>query len=39
MKITGDWISAKPTQSVCRMLEAAGFQALFVGGCVRNALL
>jgi poly(A) polymerase len=39
MKITGDWIAAKPTQSVCRMLEAAGFQALFVGGCVRNALL
>ena len=39
MKITGDWITAKPTQAVCHMLEAAGFQALFVGGCVRNALL
>jgi len=39
MKITGDWISAKPTQAVCRMLEEAGYQALFVGGCVRNALL
>ncbi|MRU15571.1 CCA tRNA nucleotidyltransferase [Roseovarius sp. A21] len=39
MKVTGDWITAKPTQAVCRMLESAGFQALFVGGCVRNALL
>ena len=39
MKINGDWISATPTQAVCRMLEAAGYQALFVGGCVRNALL
>ena len=39
MKITGDWISAEPTQAVCRMLEEAGYQALFVGGCVRNALL
>lgn len=39
MIITDDWISAKPTQVVCRMLEDAGHQALFVGGCVRNALL
>ncbi|WP_306151226.1 CCA tRNA nucleotidyltransferase [Roseovarius sp. MMSF_3281] len=39
MKITGDWILAKPTQAVCQMLEIAGYQALFVGGCVRNALL
>ena len=39
MKIKGDWISAEPTQAVCRMLEEAGYQALFVGGCVRNALL
>lgn len=39
MKITGDWISAEPTQAVCRILEDAGYQALFVGGCVRNALL
>ena len=26
-------------QSLCAALEAAGFKALFVGGCVRNALL
>ena len=38
MKITGDWINAPATQSVCRMLTGAGHQALFVGGCVRNAL-
>ncbi len=39
MKITGPWIDAPPTQSLCAALEAAGFQALFVGGCVRNAAL
>ncbi|MBN2631246.1 MAG: CCA tRNA nucleotidyltransferase [Rhodobacteraceae bacterium] len=39
MKITGDWISHPGTQALCRVLEAAGHQALFVGGCVRNALL
>ena len=39
MKITGDWITARPTQSVCAMLTGAGHQALFVGGCVRNAVL
>ena len=39
MKISGEWIEAKATQAVCAMLEKAGYQALFVGGCVRNALL
>lgn len=39
MKITGDWIAEPPTQAVCAALEAAGARALFVGGCVRNALL
>ncbi len=39
MKITGDWIKKPATQAVCQMLEGAGYQALFVGGCVRNALL
>lgn len=39
MKITGDWISEPATQLVCKALGDAGFQALFVGGCVRNALL
>jgi poly(A) polymerase len=39
MKITGNWINQPATQAVCHMLESAGYQALFVGGCVRNALL
>lgn len=39
MKVSGDWISAPVTQSVCAALTEAGHQALFVGGCVRNALL
>lgn len=39
MKITGDWINTAATQAVCAMLTDAGHQALFVGGCVRNALL
>ncbi|MFZ0097271.1 MAG: CCA tRNA nucleotidyltransferase [Gemmobacter sp.] len=39
MKVTGDWIDTPATQAVCRAMEAAGHQALFVGGCVRNALL
>ncbi len=39
MRIIEPWIDAPETQTVCRMLTAAGWQALFVGGCVRNALL
>ena len=39
MIITGDWISAPQAQAVCSMLTDQGYQALFVGGCVRNALL
>ncbi|WP_424832160.1 CCA tRNA nucleotidyltransferase [Ruegeria sp.] len=39
MQITEDWITAEPTQQVCKALTGAGAQALFVGGCVRNALL
>ena len=39
MKIKGNWINQPATQAVCQMLEGAGYQALFVGGCVRNALL
>lgn len=35
MKITGDWLA--PAQPVLAML--AGHRTLFVGGCVRNALL
>lgn len=39
MRITADWITAEPTQTVCRMLGDAGHKALFVGGCVRNAII
>ncbi|MAQ85931.1 MAG: CCA tRNA nucleotidyltransferase [Maritimibacter sp.] len=39
MRVSGDWITDPRTQAVCRALTEAGHQALFVGGCVRNALL
>ncbi len=39
MNITGEWLTNPHTQAVCHALENAGYQALFVGGCVRNALL
>lgn len=39
MKIEGDWLDHPGTQALMQALEAAGHKALFVGGCVRNALL
>lgn len=39
MKISGAWLNHAGTQALCATLEAAGHRALFVGGCVRNALL
>lgn len=39
MKLAGDWLTHPGTQSLCKALEAAGYRALFVGGCVRNAIL
>ncbi len=39
MKVSGDWLTHAGTQSLCATLDAAGYRALFVGGCVRNALL
>lgn len=39
MKVTGDWLDNDATQTLCAAIESAGFRALFVGGCVRNALL
>lgn len=39
MKITVDWIEVAETQAVTQALTQAGYQALFVGGCVRDALL
>ena len=39
MRVSGDWLTAAPSQTVMRMLNDAGHVAYFVGGCVRNALL
>ena len=39
MKVSGSWMAHPATQGVCAALVAAGYRALFVGGCVRNALL
>jgi poly(A) polymerase len=39
MRITGDWLESPGAQALCAALAGAGYQALFVGGCVRNALL
>ncbi|WP_170334255.1 CCA tRNA nucleotidyltransferase [Ruegeria arenilitoris] len=38
-QISEGWVSDPATQKVCATLNGAGAQALFVGGCVRNALL
>lgn len=38
-KIAGDWLNHPGTQALCHALERAGYRALFVGGCVRNAIL
>ena len=39
MRVAGDWLTHPGTRAVCDLLEAAGHRALFVGGCVRDALL
>ncbi|MDX5349623.1 MAG: CCA tRNA nucleotidyltransferase [Paracoccaceae bacterium] len=39
MKVAGDWLDHPGTQALCAVLEGGGHRALFVGGCVRNALL
>ena len=38
-RVEGAWRTDPRTQAVCGALTGAGFRALFVGGCVRNALL
>ncbi len=38
-RIDAPWLTDTSSQAVCAMLNDAGYQALFVGGCVRNALL
>ncbi|MEM8537515.1 MAG: CCA tRNA nucleotidyltransferase [Pseudomonadota bacterium] len=37
--LRADWLTDAASQKVCGLLTDAGFQAWFVGGCVRNALL
>ncbi|WP_068116120.1 CCA tRNA nucleotidyltransferase [Tropicimonas marinistellae] len=39
MRIEASWLDNPAVQQVCALLEAAGYQALYVGGCVRNTLL
>jgi poly(A) polymerase len=38
-RIAGDWLDDPRTRAVTDLLRRAGHRALFVGGCVRNALL
>lgn len=39
MRIGGAWLNQPGTQALCAALGLAGHRILFVGGCVRNALL
>ena len=39
IRIDAPWVAAPPTRAVCAAIEAGGHAILFVGGCVRNALL
>ncbi|MFU8822717.1 CCA tRNA nucleotidyltransferase [Yoonia sp.] len=38
-RVTGAWLQDPAAQRMCRLLADAGYQAWFVGGCVRNDLL
>ena len=38
-RISASWLHDEAAQRVCRLLTNAGYQAWFVGGCVRNELL
>jgi poly(A) polymerase len=39
MRLQDAWVKQPGTQALCAVLGLSGYQALFVGGCVRNALL
>ncbi len=39
MRVGGEWLVRSETQAVLQLLGGAGYRALVVGGCVRNALL
>ena len=38
-RIAAPWLTDDASQAVCKLLTDAGYQAWFVGGCVRNELL
>ncbi|WP_112311160.1 CCA tRNA nucleotidyltransferase [Pseudogemmobacter bohemicus] len=38
-RIAGEWLTRPESQQMFHLLQAAGHQALAVGGCVRNALI
>ncbi len=38
-RISAPWLHDDASQKVCKLLTDAGYQAWFVGGCVRNELL
>ncbi|MEY4696655.1 MAG: hypothetical protein RIT14_1083 [Pseudomonadota bacterium] len=39
MKLSGAWLQDPATQALCAVMTGAGYRVLFVGGCVRDALL
>ena len=39
MKLQAEWLDRPGAKQVCAMLVTGGYQALFVGGCIRNELL
>jgi poly(A) polymerase len=39
MNVSGDWLSHPGTQTLMKVIDRAGHRVLFVGGCVRNALM
>lgn len=39
LRIEADWLMSDGARRVCAMLTVAGYDAWFVGGCVRNAIL
>lgn len=39
MRLQDAWVNGHGTQALCAVLGLSGYRALFVGGCVRNALL
>ena len=38
-QISASWLDDDASQKICKLLTDPGYQAWFVGGCVRNALL